>query len=123
LLHKSPFTELKGNYIYERQTGADPFFYLRGILLAGRGSLMELGISPILTANYLLHLAVGLKFLYLDLSLEEDVKLYKQADKCIILILVLGLLLTIGEALTYIWSGQYGSIEELGYFNTFAILC
>jgi protein transport protein SEC61 subunit alpha len=34
-----------------RTQSADPLFWMRAILASNRGSLMELGISPIITAG------------------------------------------------------------------------
>lgn len=41
-------------YGVNRASGADPFYWMRVILASNRGTLMELGISPIVTAgNYI----------------------------------------------------------------------
>jgi len=34
-----------------KTTGSDPFYWMRVILASNRGTLMELGISPIVTAG------------------------------------------------------------------------
>lgn len=40
-----------------RIEGADPLGWVRAILASSRGSLMELGISPIITAGWFMNLA------------------------------------------------------------------
>jgi protein transport protein SEC61 subunit alpha len=40
-----------------RIDGADPLGWVRAILASSRGTLMELGISPIITAGWVMHLA------------------------------------------------------------------
>ena len=44
----------------------------------------------------------------MDLSIEGDRKLYGAANK------LLGLLITVGEALAYVLSGMYGDVRDLG---------
>ena len=41
----------QGILIYFRTTGSDPFYWMRVILASNRGPLMELGISPIVSAG------------------------------------------------------------------------
>ena len=41
----------QGVLIYFRTTGSDPFYWMRVILASNRGTLMELGISPIVSAG------------------------------------------------------------------------
>lgn len=41
-------------YGVNRASGADPFYWMRVILASNRGTLMELGISPIVTAGMIL---------------------------------------------------------------------
>ncbi len=42
---------------------ADPFYWLRVILASNRGTLMELGISPIVTSGLIMQLLAGAKII------------------------------------------------------------
>jgi len=39
-----------------KQEGADPLYWLRAILASNKGTLMELGISPIITSSVVMQL-------------------------------------------------------------------
>lgn len=42
---------------------ADPFYWMRVILASNRGTLMELGISPIVTSGLIMQLLAGAKII------------------------------------------------------------
>lgn len=50
------------------------------------------------------------------MSSKEDRDLYKATQK------LFGLLITLGEALAYLFSGMYGPPEELGYLRASLII-
>ncbi|EMS10694.1 Sec61 alpha subunit, partial [Entamoeba histolytica HM-3:IMSS] len=43
--------------------GNDPFYWMRLVMASNRGSLMELGISPIVTASMVMQLLQGAKII------------------------------------------------------------
>ena len=45
---------------------SDPFYWMRAILASNRGTLMELGISPIVTASMIMQLLSGAKLIKVD---------------------------------------------------------
>ena len=96
--------------------GDDPMFWSRLILAANRGSLMELGIGPIITAGMVLQLLVGAKLISMDSSNEEDKVLMENAKK--ILSIVIGFF----EAFAYVYGGMYGDISVIGSFNALLII-
>ena len=51
-----------------RQEGADPLYWLRVILASNKGTLMELGISPIITSSMIMQLLAGAKIIDVDMS-------------------------------------------------------
>jgi hypothetical protein len=61
--------------------GADPFYWLRVILASNRGTLMELGISPIVTSGMIMQLLSGSGLLNVDQKVPEDRALYDGAQK------------------------------------------
>nr|QWE91220.1 Sec61 alpha 1 subunit [Placidida sp.]QWE91225.1 Sec61 alpha 1 subunit [Placidida sp.]QWE91226.1 Sec61 alpha 1 subunit [Placidida sp.]QWE91227.1 Sec61 alpha 1 subunit [Placidida sp.] len=95
---------------------ADPFYWVRVIMASNRGTLMELGISPIVTSGMVMQLLAGTKIIDVDQSSREDRALFQGAQK------LFGMLITIGEAVAYVLSGMYGPIGELGAVNAILII-
>ncbi|HKM50470.1 MAG TPA: preprotein translocase subunit SecY [Candidatus Bathyarchaeia archaeon] len=88
------------------QTGAnDPLGALRVIFASNRGTLMELGIGPIVTAGLILQVLAGSKMINLDMSNSEDRSLFTSASK------ILSVVMTIFEASAYIIGGTYGTLK------------
>ena len=61
---------------------ADPLYWMRVILASNRGTLMELGISPIITSGMIMQLLAGANLIEVDFSLKEDRALFGGAQKC-----------------------------------------
>lgn len=95
---------------------SDPLYWLRAILASNRGTLMELGISPIVTSGMIMQLLAGSKLIDCDKKLKEDRDLFESATK------LFGFLITIGEAVAYVLSGMYGDISNLGAVNAYLII-
>ncbi len=77
---------------------------LRVIFASNRGTLMELGIGPIVTAGLILQLLVGSSIIKCDMSNPEDRALFTSASK------VFSIVLTGVQAGAYILAGMYGAI-------------
>ena len=77
---------------------------LRIIFASNRGSLMELGIGPIVTAGLILQLLVGSDMIDCDMSQPQDRSLFTTASK------VFSIVLTGVQASAYIIGGMYGNI-------------
>ena len=58
--------------LYSPAQGFDPLRYMRIILAARRGTLMELGIGPIVTAGLIMQLLAGSKIIDVDFTKPED---------------------------------------------------
>ncbi|KAB7505291.1 Protein transport protein Sec61 subunit alpha isoform 2 [Armadillidium nasatum] len=84
---------------------ADPFYWMRVIMASNRGTLMELGISPIVTSSLIMQLLAGAKIIQ---TLRETEALFNGAQK------LFGLVITFGQALVYVLTGLYGNPAELG---------
>jgi preprotein translocase subunit SecY/protein transport protein SEC61 subunit alpha len=78
---------------------------LRVIFASTRGSLMELGIGPIVTAGLILQLLVGSAMIQCNMSDPEDRSLFTSASK------VFSIVLTGVQASAYIIGGMYGSLR------------
>ncbi len=87
----------------------DQFGQLRVIFASNRGTLMELGIGPIVTAGLILQLLVGSSIIKCDMSNPEDRGLFTSASK------VFSIVLTAVQAGAYILSGMYGPLDQLGF--------
>lgn len=91
--------------LYGIQAAAsDQFSQLRVIFASNRGTLMELGIGPIVTAGLILQLLAGSSIIECDMSNPEDRGLFTSASK------VFSIVLTGIQATAYILSGMYGSL-------------
>jgi protein transport protein SEC61 subunit alpha len=77
---------------------------LRIIFASNRGSLMELGIGPIVTAGLILQLLVGSDMIECDMSRPEDRGLFTTASKAF------SIILTGVQASAYIIGGMYGAL-------------
>jgi preprotein translocase subunit SecY len=86
--------------------GNDPFATMRIIFASNRGTLMELGIGPIVTAGLIIQLLAGSEIISFDRSNPEDRGLFTTASKLFSFIMV------IVQAGLYIISGVYGSITN-----------
>ena len=87
---------------------ADPFYWTRVILASNRGTLMELGITPIITSGMIFQVLQGAGFIDVDNNSKEDRALLNGAQK------LLAMIMTIGQAIVSVWSGIYGDPSDLG---------
>jgi len=83
---------------------ADRFGALRVIFASNQGTLMELGIGPIVTAGLILQLLAGSSMIKCDMSNPEDRGLFTVASKAC------SIILTGIQASAYIISGMYGAL-------------
>merc|ERR1712232_1367349 len=103
-------------YGIQTNKSSDPFYWMRVILASNRGTLMELGISPVVTWGMVMQLLAGSKLIDVDQSLKEDRVLFSGAQK------LFGMIITLGEAVAYVLSGMYGEIADLGAGNAILII-
>ncbi|KAK9376834.1 SecY subunit domain-containing protein [Lipomyces chichibuensis] len=87
---------------------SDPLFWLRMMLASNRGTLMELGISPIISSGMVFQLLGGTHIIDVNLDLKSDRELYQTAQK------LLAIILSVGQATVYVLTGMYGPPKELG---------
>lgn len=98
-------------YGVQSAKSSDPFYWMRVILASNRGTLMELGISPIVTSGLVMQLLAGSRIIEVDYNVKEDRALFSGAQK------LFGLLITLGEAIAYVASGMYGDLGSIGAGN------
>uniref|UniRef100_A0A8D1PRR0 SEC61 translocon subunit alpha 2 n=1 Tax=Sus scrofa TaxID=9823 RepID=A0A8D1PRR0_PIG len=78
--------------------------HLLGVL---PGTLMELGISPIVTSGLIMQLLAGAKIIEVG-DTPKDRALFNGAQK------LFGMIITIGQAIVYVMTGMYGDPAEMG---------
>lgn len=78
----------------------DQFAQLRAVMAGSFGSILTLGIGPIVTSSIVLQLLVGAKILKLDLSKHEDKALFQGTQK------VLAIVMTVFEAGVLVFTGS-----------------
>jgi preprotein translocase SecY subunit len=83
--------------------GQDQFAYTRVIFASAQGTLMELGIGPIVTAGLILQLLKGADILKIDFKKPEDRALFTSATKLLTLVVILV------EALAFMIGGSFGT--------------
>ncbi|KAF9910436.1 translocon subunit [Linnemannia zychae] len=87
---------------------SDPLYWMRAILASNRGTLMELGITPIVTSGMFMQLLAGANLIEVDYSLKEDRSLFNGAQK------LFAVLIAFGQATVSVMNGLYGRPSELG---------
>jgi len=83
---------------------SDPFYWSRVILASNRGTLMELGIQPIVTSGLVMQLLAGAKLIEFDQNNKEEKELFNGAQKLV------GMIITVGQGAVYVYSGMYGEV-------------
>jgi protein transport protein SEC61 subunit alpha len=61
---------------------SDPLYWMRVVMASNRGTLMELGVLPILTSGMIMQLMAAANVIRVDYSLKEDRSLFCGAQKC-----------------------------------------
>ncbi|MFW9918396.1 MAG: preprotein translocase subunit SecY [Candidatus Thorarchaeota archaeon] len=91
-------------YGVDTAAGTDYLWAMRVILASTRGTLMELGIGPIVTAGLVMQLLSGSKIINVDFGDPEDRALFTGGQK------VLAMFMTAFQAIAYIIGNAYGSL-------------
>ena len=87
---------------------SDPFYWMRIVLASNKGTLMELGISPIVSASLILELLAGVRLLTYDPNNREERAVFEGFQKMV------ALAITAVEAIAYVSSGMYGDPSRIG---------
>jgi len=82
----------------------ETLFFLQVVLASSRGTLLELGIGPIVTSGMIWQLLVGGKIINLDLSTSRGRALFTGLEK------LFAIIFTFIEAAAYIIGGAYGRL-------------
>src|SRR3989304_70068 len=117
-------------FIYGLDKGSviDFFSSLRAILAGAQGSLMHLGIGPIVTGSIIMQLFAGAKIINLNLRDDEDKSVYQGTQKLLVIIMifveavpqVFGFLTPSGSFVTNLNGGQLFGLIPAGNGNLLA---
>jgi preprotein translocase subunit SecY len=89
----------------EPQAGVDYLYWMRVITASSRGTLMELGIGPIVTAGLVMQLLVGSQIIKVNFNNPEDRANYTGAQKLFSMVMIAF------NAFAYLFAGAYGTIS------------
>lgn len=87
---------------------SDPLMWLRMMLASNRGTLMELGITPIVSSGMVFQLLMGTGIVEINPEDRSDRELLQAAQK------LLAVILSFGQATVYVLTGMYGVPSSLG---------
>ncbi|KAJ1278751.1 hypothetical protein BS78_04G102700 [Paspalum vaginatum] len=87
--------------------GADPLYWVRALLASNRGTLMELGVGPVVTAGTVMQVVTGSKLLRVDQNVRGDRDLTDAARKA------LAVAIALAEAAAHVLLGMYGPVGAL----------
>ncbi|WUR02858.1 protein transport protein SEC61 subunit 1 (SC61A) [Vairimorpha necatrix] len=87
---------------------ADPFYWMRMMMASSRGTLMDLGISPVITSSMIMQFFTMSELIKVDFSIKEDKILYGALGRLI------SIILTVGQAAVQVFTGFYGKPKDLG---------
>lgn len=96
---------------------ADPVYWLRAMMAGNKGTLMDLGLSPILMTSSVIQFLNLMDTLIIDENIKEDVMLFSSFQK------LLALIITFGQALVQVSTGFFGSPSSLGLSVCILIVC
>jgi len=85
------------------RSAEDPFSAMRVIFASERGTLMELGIGPIVTAGLILQVLAGSQMIKVDFTNPQDRSLFTTASK------VLSILMYVFQISAYMAAGAFGT--------------
>ncbi|MBI5252785.1 MAG: preprotein translocase subunit SecY, partial [Euryarchaeota archaeon] len=89
----------------------DYFANLRAIIAGSFGSIISLGIGPIVTASIILQIMVGGKLIDLDLSQPKDKMIFMGTQK------TLAIAFTIFEAVVMVFFGALPAVNQDPYLQ------
>ncbi|KAI8960098.1 SecY subunit domain-containing protein [Daldinia sp. FL1419] len=95
---------------------SDPLYWLRMMMASNRGTLMELGITPIISSGMVFQLLAGTHMIDVNLDLKSDRELYQTAQK------LFAFILSAGTATVYVFTGLYGPPSDLGAGIVFLLI-
>jgi len=94
----------------------DPFSWMRLGLGANQGTIMDIGMSPLITASMLMHILANMKVIEVNFRNREDREMYQSAIK------MCALFLTFVKGAAFLLGGFYGPISIMGPVYSVAVV-
>lgn len=88
---------------------ADSVYWLRAMMAGNRGTLMDLGLGPIIMTGSIIQFLTFIEIIKVDESIKEDSVLFAALQK------LLTLVITFAQALMQVSTGFFGSPAKLGF--------
>jgi len=85
----------------------DPLAWMRIMMASNRGTLMDLGISPVVSSSMVMQMITALGLIRPDMSIKEDKILVDTLQKLIAIVI------TMGQSFLQIYTGYYGSVKDI----------
>jgi preprotein translocase subunit SecY len=98
-------------YGLDVEKSLDIFSQFRAIMAGASGSLMHLGIGPIVTGSIIMQLFTGAKIISLDLTKPEDKAVYQGTQKVVVIAMII--IEAVPQVFGYLAPGE-GFIDRLG---------
>lgn len=90
------------------QSGVGETYYVYRVIFASKkGTLMDLGIGPIVTSGLIMQILAGSKLLNVDMSKPKDRGLFTGTQK------IMAIIMTIFEGMAFLLGGSYGSPSSI----------
>jgi len=103
-------------YGVKKVANADPMYHLRVLTASSKYTLMEFGISPIVSSGMILQFLSGFGLIQKNPGDPTSVALFEAAQK------LAGLAMTVFQAGNALYSGEYGTRDQVGVFGAVCIL-
>jgi len=94
-------------YGISNSNSKDDMQWLKMLMASSRGTLMDLGISPVVTASAFMQFFTMTGIISTDFSIKEDKILYDSLQKLI------GIIITVAQCIVQLLTGFYGPYESL----------
>ncbi|TBT97877.1 subunit SecY of preprotein translocase [Hamiltosporidium magnivora] len=95
---------------------SDPLYWMRMMMASNKGTLMDLGISPVVTTSMVLQMLTHSDLLKVNYSVKEDRILFNASQKLI------SLIMTVGQAVVQVTTGFYGNPSSIGIPTCFLLV-
>ena len=83
----------------------DPSYWLREIFLSQRGTIMELGLGPTMTSEFVVRMLVSAGVLQYNRASEAETVLFGRVQN------LFGAVFTLFQAVFHVIAGMYGSVS------------
>jgi protein transport protein SEC61 subunit alpha len=95
---------------------ADPFYHQRSMIASSRGTLMELGVGPILTSGILMQIFSSARLFEINHNLSDDRMAFQGLQK------LFAFIFAFAQSVFFVVAGLYGSPASIGLVNSVLIV-